>query len=182
MNEETKLWAIHIPGPDDVGSLLDRGIRPLDPQRADLPDLLRDMAEYLSQYSSARKRRHLILAAREIDALRLWVARHGAITDTCTRDALSLCAPAEADWRDAGEVKLLEQMTDAYEGLKACGWKEISCCPKDGARVELMNAKSKLTDVGVWCDYTSNPHRTIDGEWCTDRGNGDMTHWRICVA
>ena len=38
------------------------------------------------------------------------------------------------DYRDKGELKLLEQMHDAWAGLKECGWKEIQYCPKDGTR------------------------------------------------
>ena len=52
-----------------VGSLLDRGVRPLDPTGYELPAVLRDMARYLTQYSQARKRRHLLHAAAEIERL-----------------------------------------------------------------------------------------------------------------
>ena len=60
----------------------------------------------------------------------------------------------EKDWRDAGEVKLLEQMHDAVQGLKACGWREIEYCPKDGTRFLAICAGS----TGV------HPHR-YSGEW-----------------
>ncbi len=58
------------------------------------------------------------------------------------------------DWRDAGEVKLLERMNDAFEGLKACGWKEAIYCPKDGTVFLAIEAGS----CGVFpCYYR--------GEW-----------------
>ena len=60
----------------------------------------------------------------------------------------------EKDWRDAGEVKLLEQMHDAMQGLKACGWREIEYCPKDGTRFLAICAGS----TGVHPHYYS-------GEW-----------------
>lgn len=57
-------------------------------------------------------------------------------------------------------------------------WDPIETAPKDGIRVELMNETSGLRDVGRWEDYTSDPLSSIPGEWNTDLGNGDMTHWR----
>lgn len=66
---------------------------------------------------------------------------------------------AEADkkaknWREAGDVKLLEQMHDAWAGLKACGWREIEYCPKDGSRFLAISAGS----TGVFPHY-------YRGEW-----------------
>lgn len=58
------------------------------------------------------------------------------------------------------------------------GWQDITTAPKDGTRVELMNETTGLRDVGRWEDYTSDSLSTIPGEWNTDLGNGDMTHWR----
>lgn len=60
----------------------------------------------------------------------------------------------EKDWRDAGEGVLLERMHDAWAGLKACGWREIEYCPKDGSRFLAISAGS----TGVF------PHH-YRGEW-----------------
>ena len=63
-------------------------------------------------------------------------------------------AKREKDYRDKGEFALLEQMQDAWSGLKACGWREIEYCPKDGSRFLAIRAGS----TGV-C-----PHH-YQGEW-----------------
>jgi len=55
-------------------------------------------------------------------------------------------------------------------------WRPIGTAPRDGTVVELMNAGSRLTDTGHWCDYTGGTR--LDGEWSQEAGNGDMTHWR----
>lgn len=60
----------------------------------------------------------------------------------------------QKDWRDAGEGVLLERMHDAWAGLKACGWREIEYCPKDGSRFLAISAGS----TGVF------PHH-YRGEW-----------------
>ena len=71
------------------------------------------------------------------------------------------------DWRDAGEVKLLEQMNDAFNGLKACGWKEAIYCPKDGTPFLAIEAGS----TGVFRCY-------YEGEWPSGRwwtqAHGDL--------
>jgi hypothetical protein len=48
----------------------------------------------------------------------------------------------EKDWRNVGEVKLLEQMREAVQGLRACGWREIDYGPKDGTRFLAICAGS----------------------------------------
>lgn len=60
--------------------------------------------------------------------------------------------------------------------------------PKDGTRIQMKNAENGLFDVGAWCSWADMPDwqrqmipdfaRDWDGEWETDLGNGDMTHWR----
>jgi hypothetical protein len=67
-------------------------------------------------------------------------------------------------------------------------WFPIQTAPKDGTRIEFFNALTKETDVGRWKDYSDRPEWMRDnwtaelrrdlGEWDTDHGNGDMTHWR----
>ena len=57
-------------------------------------------------------------------------------------------------------------------------WQPIDTAPKDGTIVLLKNMNNGLEDTGCWCDYTKLPVITgIEGEWCQDLGNGDMTHW-----
>lgn len=71
------------------------------------------------------------------------------------------------DWRDAGEVKLLDQMHDAYQGLKACGWKEAIYCPKDGSKFLAIEAGS----TGVFpCFYVGT---WPDGSWWAE-AHGDL--------
>lgn len=72
--------------------------------------------------------------------------------------------------------------------MDANGWMPIDSALKDGSRIEFRNEESGLTDIGHWEDWSDKPawHRDLlpdfakdwDGEWCTDHGNGDMTHWR----
>ena len=57
-------------------------------------------------------------------------------------------------------------------------WQPIATAPKDGTRVDLMNAENGYTDFGFWFDYRGNI-QSPEGEWSTDLGNGDMTHWRL---
>lgn len=67
-------------------------------------------------------------------------------------------------------------------------WQPISTAPKDGTRIEFRNEHNGLTDKGKWCDYSDTPQwgrelwpewlHADEGEWSTDEGNGDMTHWK----
>jgi len=70
-------------------------------------------------------------------------------------------------WRTAGELPLLNQMHDAFEGLKANGWKEAIYCPKDGSSFLAVEAGStgvfRCHYEGVW------PH----GHWWLE-DNGDL--------
>lgn len=73
----------------------------------------------------------------------------------------------EKDWRDSEEVKLLAAMNDAYQGLKACGWREIQYCPKDGSRFLAIEAGS----TGVYpCSYRGE---WPNGTWFTE-AHGDL--------
>lgn len=65
----------------------------------------------------------------------------------------------EKDWREAGEVTHLKTMFEAYQALKACGWKEAMYCPKDGTRFLAIEAGS--TGVHV-CYYQGE---WPDGHW-----------------
>lgn len=71
------------------------------------------------------------------------------------------------DYRDKGEVKLLEQMHDAWAGLKECGWKEIEYCPKDGTRFLAICAGS----TGVFPHYYRG--EWPDGHWWAE-AHGDL--------
>ena len=46
-------------------------------------------------------------------------------------------------------------------------WKPIDTAPKDGTPIRFINSDNGLEDRGHWSR----------GEWTTDLGNGDMTHW-----
>jgi len=46
-------------------------------------------------------------------------------------------------------------------------WRPIATAPKDGTVLLFRNTHNGLTDVGKW----------DQGEWTTEHGNGDMTHW-----
>lgn len=68
------------------------------------------------------------------------------------------------------------------------GWQPIETAPKDGTRVEFQNTENGRRDVGYWeswshknadfRDLLPDFAKDWDGEWCTDFGEGDMTHWR----
>ena len=71
------------------------------------------------------------------------------------------------DWRDAGEIALLERMHDAWQGLKACGWKDAIYCPKDGTRFLAIDAGS----TGVFpCYYIGEWPK---GSWLAE-AHGDL--------
>lgn len=79
---------------------------------------------------------------------------------------------AEADkkangWRETGEEKLLMQMLDATEGLKACGWRDIEYCPKDGSRFLAITPGS----TGVFPHYYQG--EWPDGSWWCE-AHGDL--------
>lgn len=73
----------------------------------------------------------------------------------------------ERDWRDAGEVPHLQQLHEAVQALKACGWRDIIYCPKDGTRFLAICPGS----TGVFPHYYS-------GEWPNGRwwaeAHGDL--------
>jgi len=75
-------------------------------------------------------------------------------------------AKKQKDWRDAGETVLLQRMHDAYAGLKACGWREIIYCPKDGTVFLAICAGS----TGAFpCSYKGTwPHGSW---WIEDAGD-----------
>jgi hypothetical protein len=55
-----------------------------------------------------------------------------------------------------------------YEnGVWVFDWKPIATAPKDGTVIRFRNEENGLEDIGRW----------DRGEWTTDFGNGDMTHW-----
>lgn len=67
-------------------------------------------------------------------------------------------------------------------------WQPIATAPRDGSRIAFRNMENVRTEVGHWDSWT---HKTADdrellpdfakdwdGEWSTDFGEGDMTHWR----
>ena len=59
------------------------------------------------------------------------------------------------DWRESGDIKLIEQMHDAYRGLEACGWNPIAYCPKDGSRFLAIEAGPDTVAIGnlrVWAE------------------------------
>lgn len=67
-------------------------------------------------------------------------------------------------------------------------WQPIETAPKDGSSLQFKNVDNGLTDAGHWDDYSHRPDalkahwdeqmRKEEGEWSTEFGNGDMTHWR----
>lgn len=73
----------------------------------------------------------------------------------------------EKDWREQGEIPLLKKMHDACAGLKACGWREIQYCPKDGTRFLAIEAGS----AGIHpCSYRGE---WPNGTWWTE-AHGDL--------
>ena len=73
----------------------------------------------------------------------------------------------QKDWREAGEIKLLEQLNDAYEGLKACGWQEAVYCPKDGTRFLAIDMGS----AGVFPCYWMGNKLNGGGFWSEAHGD-----------
>lgn len=58
----------------------------------------------------------------------------------------------------------------ALEAAEAVCWQPIVTAPKDGTRILLCDPQYEgLIDIGIW-DY---------GEWCTDLGSMDPTHWML---
>lgn len=63
-------------------------------------------------------------------------------------------------------------------------WMLIETAPKDGERVRLLCPGGE--DVGFYDDYTTRDSLPNDpftgqpmhGEWSTDKGNGEPTHWK----
>lgn len=58
------------------------------------------------------------------------------------------------------------------------GWQPIETAPRDGTRVRLLC--SGREDFGFYQDYTERmlPGDTLSGEWSTEYGHGEPTHWR----
>jgi hypothetical protein len=66
-------------------------------------------------------------------------------------------------------------------------WQTIESAPRDGTRIRLRNDNNGLEDTGYWLDYSHVPAEERlhwppwmegqDGEWSTEYGNGEMTHW-----
>jgi hypothetical protein len=54
-------------------------------------------------------------------------------------------------------------------------WQPIETAPKDGTRVRLLCPEGE--DTGSYDDYTEREWASIPGEWSTDFGNGEPTHW-----
>ncbi|MGB6054635.1 MAG: hypothetical protein WBG17_05285 [Burkholderiaceae bacterium] len=76
--------------------------------------------------------------------------------DFCISHMWRDAAKRQKDWRDKGEVVLLQTAVDAYYGLQALGWRDITYCPKDGTTFLAIQAGS----AGVFpCRY--------QGEWPT---------------
>ena len=88
---------------------------------------------------------------------------------------------------------LLHRAADALE-WEIAGWLPLASAPRDGTKVQLINIGTGIEDAGCWADYSHETQEYRDqmwpahfrnadgswpdGEWCQDKGNGDMTHWR----
>ena len=71
------------------------------------------------------------------------------------------------EYRSIGEVELLNQMFDRYNGLRELGWRSIDYCPKDGTRFLAIEAGS----TGVFpCYYQGEWPK---GTWWTE-AHGDL--------
>ena len=95
--------------------------------------------------------------------------------------------------RDRAIAALLHRAADALE-WEIAGWLPLASAPRDGTKVQLINIGTGIEDAGYWADYSHETQEYRDqmwpehfrnadgswpdGEWCQDKGNGDMTHWR----
>jgi hypothetical protein len=71
------------------------------------------------------------------------------------------------EYRDKGEIALLKEMFDKYQGLKSLGWSDAIYCPKDGTRFLAIEAGS--TGVNP-CYYQGE---WPNGKWWTE-ASGDL--------
>lgn len=73
--------------------------------------------------------------------------------------------------------------------MNATEWQYIASAPKNGTTVRLRNEDTGLTDKGYWTNWAGMTSwdrsmlpewaRDWDGEWSTEFGKGDMTHWAL---
>ena len=96
-------------------------------------------------------------------------------------------------YHDEATRALLHRAADALE-WEIAGWLPLASAPRDGTKVQLINIGTGIEDAGCWADYSHETQEYRDqmwpahfrnadgswpdGEWCQDKGNGDMTHWR----
>jgi len=97
---------------------------------------------------------------------------------------------AKAQLLDGKSVKAIEEEVDRVfdfgdfeRGILAelrdfksaeAHWQPISTAPKDGTRIAFRNVDNGLGDFGEWYEFSGE----AGGDWSTDLGNGDMTHWQ----
>ena len=74
------------------------------------------------------------------------------------------------DWLEAGEVKLLEQMQDAREGLKSLGWRDGQYAPRNGDRFLSIEAGS----TGVFPCYWMDNNLIKEGGRFWSEAHGDL--------
>lgn len=77
------------------------------------------------------------------------------------------------DWREIGEVKLLQQMLNAFDGLRSIGWREGVYAPKDGTRFLSIEAGS----TGVFVCYWWDNDRMKEGGRFWSEAHGDL--WSV---
>lgn len=125
--------------------------------------------------------------------------------DSTRLDWLASEARMLSGWRDSGRWEMpaiqidstrehctpadLRAAIDQERGKGGGGviWHPIESAPKDGRTIRFRNTDSGLTDIGYWESWEGMDAdqrarlpewaKDWDGEWCTDEGNGDMTHW-----